>query len=108
MRSAQILASAPTERDVLIEMVRMCVAEAGYDPALIEPYDGPLSGFFFVAIDDIIPSEVCWRARELVGLGEPKCLRCTLRDRWRGVIIHCRATARLELDCGAEGSGNDE
>jgi hypothetical protein len=106
--SVEILATAPTELDRQVELIRMCVAEAGYDPALIEPYDGPLSGFFFVAIDDVIPSEVCWRARELVGLGDPKCLRCTLRDRWQGVIVHCRATARLQLDCGAEEAGNDE
>ncbi len=70
MRSAEILASAPTERDLLIEMVRMCIAEAGYDPNYIQPVD-PASGFAFTDISGGIPAVVCWRARELVGIGGP-------------------------------------
>jgi hypothetical protein len=102
LSSAELLLAAPTMKDLQVELVRMCIAEAGYDPALIEPYDGPNSGFTFVCVNNAIPSGVCWQARELVGIGDPKCLRCTNRDRRdRGAVRPCRATARLELDCGA-------
>ena len=102
LSSAELLVTAPTEQDLQVELVRMCIDEGGYDPALIEPYDGPSPDFTFVCINDAIPIDVCWRARELVGIGDPKCLRCTMRDRRdRGAVRPCRATARLELDCGA-------
>lgn len=101
LRSAELLVAAPTMKDLQVELVRMCIAEAGYDPSLIEPYDGPSSDYTFVCVNDDIPSEVCWQARELVGVGDPKCLRCTMRDRRVGSSFRpCRATARLELDCG--------
>jgi hypothetical protein len=94
-------------KDLQVELVRMCIAEAGYDPALIQPYDGQSPGFTFVCVNDAIPTDVCWQARELVGVGDPKCLRCTMRDgRLRSAVRPCRATARLELDCGALQSGD--
>ncbi len=109
LSSAELLLTAPTELDLQVELVRMCIAEAGYDPALIQPYDGPSPGFTFVSVNNAIPTEVCWRARELVGAGDPKCLRCTMRDLWdRGHVRLCRATARLELDCGAPQSDDSE
>ena len=109
LSSAEVLLAAPTELDLQVELVRMCVAEAGYDPALIVPYDGPHTGFAFVCVNDAIPAEVCWRARELVGVRDPKCLQCTKRDTWdRDHARPCRATARLELDCGTPGPDDGE
>lgn len=108
LSSAELLVTAPTEQDLQVELVRMCTAEAGYDPALIEPYDGPRPGSTSVCANYAIPTDVCWRARELVGVGDPKCLRCTNRD--RGHVRPCMATARLELDCGTPrpDTGEDE
>ena len=77
MSSLDLLAAARTEQDLQIEMVRMCVAEAGYDPESIQPHEDPASGHTFYCIGSVVPPEVCWKARELVGIGEPKCYRCT-------------------------------
>ncbi len=100
MSSAAVLAAAVTEQDLQVELVRMCVAEAGYDPAGIQPYPFPGDGYTFVNLDALVPVEVCWRARELVGIGEPKCLTCTERDCLAEVHGVCQAGNRFVLDCG--------
>ena len=99
MSSIDLLAAARTEQDLQVEMVRMCVAEAGYDPSLIRASE--VEGFSFTS-DPSFPPEVCWKARELVGIGEPKCFECTSLDRYaHAVVRRCRSVQRLELDCGA-------
>jgi hypothetical protein len=95
--SLQRLLRAGSVLDAQIEMVRMCVAEVGYDPDLIRPLDS--DGFFFIVEGGAIPSAICWRARELVGLGDPKCFRCADRDMW-GLVVRCLATERFTPDCG--------
>ena len=109
MISIDLLVSARTEQDLLIEMVRMCIAEAGYDPGSIQQIpSGDVrlrEGFTFTCLDPRVPHEVCWKARELVGVGEPKCFRCTLADcHPPRPTESCRASERLELDCGVAAS----
>jgi hypothetical protein len=82
----------------VLERVRMCVAEAGYDPDLVIPTD--LDGFVFEVIGDLLPFDVCWKARELSGVGAPKCRRCTAVDRRTRYPSGCRATDRFEWNCG--------
>ncbi len=108
MSSLDMLLAAQDLQAMKVEMVKMCIAEAGYDAGSIRPLttdDASFhEGFTFICVGDVVPADVCWRARELVGIGEPKCFRCTNRDgRIWGVVRPCRATARLVLDCGAQG-----
>ena len=55
MISIDLLVSARTEQDLLIEMVRMCIAEAGYDPRSIQQIpSGDVrlrEGFTFTCLD---------------------------------------------------------
>lgn len=104
MPSAQLLLAARTQEELQIEMVRMCIAEAGYDPNSIQPYDGSRPGFAFVCNNNAIPVDVCWRARELAGVGRPKCLRCTMHDRFAEPDGGCEADRRLVPDCGRDES----
>lgn len=106
MSSIDLLLEAPDMRTLQVEMVRMCIAEAGYDLGSIQPLTehdvGFHEGFIFFCAGAVVPTDVCWKARELVGIGEAKCLRCTSRDRnAHHVVLPCRATQRLVLDCGA-------
>ncbi len=97
--SAAVLAAAETEQDLQVELVRMCVAEAGYDPSAIQPHPYPATGFTFINLNSVVPPEVCWQARELVGIGEPKCWTCTRRDTWGDWSTHCSAGRRFVRDC---------
>lgn len=99
MSSAAVLAAAATEQDLQVELVRMCIAEAGYDPDLVQPHPQPATGFTFVIIGGLIPAEVCWTARELVGIGEPKCFACTDHDRNGTTLGPCGADRRFVSNC---------
>ncbi len=99
MSSAAVLAAAETEQDRQVELVRMCVAEAGYDPELIQPYPDPASEYTFVSVDGLIPPRVCWRARELAGVGQPKCFACTRRDMGDTGFTGCSADRRFVRAC---------
>lgn len=88
----------------VLERVRMCVAEAGYDPELVQGHDGLLGWCYFPPL----PHDVAWRAKELTGspTKRPGCLTCYLNfidtppgsPERRG----CLADRRLVLDCGRE------
>lgn len=99
MSSAAVLAAAETEQDLQVELVRMCIAEAGYDPDLVQPHPHPATGFTFVIIGGLVPAEVCWTARELVGIGEPKCFACTDQDRNGTTLGPCGADRRFVSNC---------
>lgn len=105
MNSAAVLAAAETEQDLQVELVRMCVAEAGYDPGLVQPHPSPATGFTFVIVGGRVPADVCWRARELVGIGKPKCFACTDRDRMGTTISSCGADRRFAWGC-SDGQGS--
>jgi hypothetical protein len=90
----------------VVERVRMCIAEAGYDPKLVRQIVDQKwlleEGFVFLIDERVIPIEVGWRAKEISGVGEPKCFRCADDDRIAGYIVReCAAVRRLEHDCGA-------
>lgn len=84
-------------------MVRMCIAEAGYDPDAIHPYPHPSVGFTF-SVDQFagIPTEVSWMARELAGVGDARCLACSDRDRRAHAPGPCEAERRFVRNCAAE------
>lgn len=81
-----------------LERMRMCVAEAGY-PGTVYDVRGASA-----LIDQFLPSEIGWRAREICGLGVPMCFLCTEDSRRPEFEFsfedQCRAVRRLELDCG--------
>jgi hypothetical protein len=89
--------------DDIVERVRMCVAEAGYDPIWITPMppEAQEQGFYFANEYMMIPHDVCWRAREIALVGEPKCFSCSTRHLKMIKHKECRAVRRLELNCGA-------
>lgn len=101
--SADLLANVATEQDLQVELVRMCIAEAGYDPQLIQPHPDPSTGYTFTVDHGAVPPRVCWRARELVGVGEPKCFACTRRDRRGTPTGTCTAGRRFVRDCRNDG-----
>lgn len=85
----------------VLERVRMCVAEAGYDPkhvnlsgkgevqVVMHDFDGALG----------VPTVVTWRAFGLVSTDESlPCLSCYES----GDCDPCLADRRLVLDCGRE------
>ncbi len=102
MNTLERLTAATDEHDALLELVRMCVADLGYDPELIQPYDGRTSGFTFISVRGLVPSPVCWRAKELVGIGDPKCFVCTMRDSRTDKIGGCDARRRFVRNCRFE------
>ena len=61
MSSASVLVAAETEQDLQVELVRMCIAEAGYDPGVVQPHPSPATGFTFVIVGGLVPAIVCWR-----------------------------------------------
>lgn len=93
-----------------VERVKMCVAEAGYDPSSITTVEDPYlieQGFTFW-VDMLIPPEVAWRAREVAGVKEPKCWECSQDHKYTHIEYKCRAVRRLELDCGIERKKEEE
>jgi hypothetical protein len=89
----------------LVERVRMCVAEAGYDNSSIYPVKEPElleQGFVFWDINSSLPVDVGWRAREISGIGIPKCFACTVKHRKAAIDVECAAVRRLEFDCGVD------
>jgi len=72
----------------------MCVAEAGYDPALVWPSD---DGSTVVSVPARWPLEDMWRALSLAndGTWDNQCFECFKADRRT-----CQA-APLTVDCGA-------
>jgi hypothetical protein len=88
----------------LIERVKMCVAEAGYDPSIIRPITEKWlleQGFIFLSNEYVIPHKVAWRAKEVSEVGKPKCYVCSDSDRKGNRKSDCAAVRRLEEDCGA-------
>lgn len=83
----------------VLEKVRMCVAEAGYDPERHVRLTGTM-----VEIHRDVPDVVAWRARELVALKRAVCLQCFTSEEFprqiKNVIDACLADRRLVLDCG--------
>lgn len=86
--------------DDVLERVRMCVAEAGYDPMLVRKRERPGWSEPMLTIPTTFPYEVLWRASELAGHAHPVCWACAEPMIDRGVEFGCRAVRRLELDCG--------
>lgn len=92
----------PTSSLDVLERVRACVAEAGYDPGYVTGHsEGTLK------IDRRLPSPVIWRARELADMGTPRCLACGIAGRrMEGLpsplTVDCLATERFVEDCGAD------
>jgi hypothetical protein len=86
--------------DDVLERVRMCVAEAGYDPQFIVP--PPHEWGSFGVVLNAIPHEVTWRAREISAVAKPICKACSrlASDLQVPTAEGCRAVRRLELDCG--------
>lgn len=88
----------------VLERVRMCVAEAGYDPDLVG-----LRGEVII-FPPTLPVELAWRARELASQADdesaPACLRCSkamYRSADRDALFDaCIADRYLVLDCGRD------
>ena len=91
----------------VLERVRMCVAEAGYDPSGVTLSSNEGGRATIVAPNEI-PTEVFWRARELATLGPPRCLECCIAsmflkgEAFAASITACLADRRLVLDCGRD------
>ena len=100
--------------DDVLERVRMCVAEAGYDPAQVRR--GSIDGrdecgvVYFPAG---MPAEAAWRAREMVGMAQPErlsvgpmCRCCSVAIYGKADVVmlvglqRCLAEEWLTLDCG--------
>ena len=87
--------------DDMLERVRRCVAEAGYDPAYVKPGRNrpgsiaiTLSRSSGNGIVECVPHEVAWRARSLAGETD-RCYAC-----YRPEGEACVADRPLVLDCG--------
>lgn len=78
----------------LLERVKMCVAEAGYDPALVWPCDDDC----LASVPASWPDEVVWRALSLANDGswDNQCLACFIARR-----TSCAAVP-FTLDCGVD------
>ena len=90
--------------DDVLERVRMCVAEAGYDSDAVRRPPGvdwtdPSQIEFITRLD--LPDDVYWRARELSGVSGPMCRRCCVEPAEQ-YLTHprCHSAVRFTEDCG--------
>ena len=93
-----------SEMPSVLERVRMCLAEAGYDPMLVSEPTVPGGAFKW---SPPISAEVAWRAREVALIGRPLCFACRRARakfaRRHGHFPHerrCLAARRCVEDCG--------
>jgi hypothetical protein len=84
-----------------VERVRMCVAELGYNPRLIQLDIRDDDDCIMTIRDNFTwPHRVTWRARELALVTKPICCRCS--ELQLGRELTCEATVRLVEDCGTD------
>ncbi len=90
--------------DDTLERLRMCVAEAGYDPAQVQEV-AEFEGHLMIAFGTL-PHAVTWRAREIMRTAPPACEACTVPIALLPYAVKlerlaaCRADRYLTLDCG--------
>lgn len=87
----------------VLERVKMCIAEAGYDPALAQDGTFP-DGTSGVRMAVSIPDDVSWRAMELSRLNpRPICRTCSIDAANANVpATGCEAWRPLLVDCGVD------